>query len=350
MGLESIIPVAEGYKNGVGLGFAAKFSDPMGFDALSVDASYSPDHGLPARERAHVAVDFHHDQWTMGAKWNGADFYDLFGPTKRSREGYSGYVNYDRPLVFSPPETLDFIARVAYFGGLDALPGFQNVASPSRNLSTVDVGWTGSNLRSSPGAVDSEAGHAWSVFAHTYGAAGDVIPSVQIQYNVGFPLPLDHSSIWVRGGAVVSEGHVTSPLSNAYLGGFGNNYVDNSLNGGAQRYRSLLSMPGFDIDALSGRNLAKAMLEWSLPPIRFEAVGTPGFYMSWIRPEVFASVLATNPDDRRLRATASDLGVQFDAKLQIMHRLPMMLSFGTARGFGGAGLGKTEFMLSLQVL
>jgi hypothetical protein len=33
-----------------------------------------------------------------------------------------------------------------------------------------------------------------------------------------------------------------------------------------------------------------------------------------------------------------------------MHRQPMMLSVGIAQGYGGGGLGTTEFMLSLQVL
>ena len=38
----------------------------------------------------------------LGLNWNAGDFYDLFGPTKRSREGYSGFVGYDRPLIYSP--------------------------------------------------------------------------------------------------------------------------------------------------------------------------------------------------------------------------------------------------------
>ena len=33
-----------------------------------------------------------------------------------------------------------------------------------------------------------------------------------------------------------------------------------------------------------------------------------------------------------------------------MHRQPMMLSFGAARGHNDTGLGLTEFMVSLQVL
>ena len=347
---ESLIPVVEGYKNSVGLGATARFSDPLGFDALAIDGSYSPDHALPSKQRAHFAADFHHARWTTGVRWNGADFYDLFGPTKRSRAGYNGYVNYDRPLVFDPPEILDFSAKVAYYGGLDALPGFQNVPSPSKNLFTADLGLIGSDTRASERAVDSEAGHSWSLDAHGYGAAGDFIPSLTATFDVGFPLPLGHSSIWLRTGASVSEGSHANPLANSYLGGFGNNYVDSGGNGGAQRYRELLSMPGFDLDALKGKSLAKAMLEWCLPPVRFEAVGSPGFYLKWARPELFAAALETDPDSRSFRQHAYDVGAQLDFQLHVMHRLPMMLSVGVARGFAGGGLGRTEFLLSLQVL
>jgi hypothetical protein len=34
----------------------------------------------------------------------------------------------------------------------------------------------------------------------------------------------------------------------------------------------------------------------------------------------------------------------------VLNRLPMMLSVGYARGFGGDGQGEDEFMLSLKVL
>src|SRR4029077_10016080 len=98
-------------------------------------------------------------------------------PTKRSLAGYNGYVGYDRAFVYDPPETLDFIAKVAYFGDLDQLPGFQNVPSPSKNLFSADAGFAGLDTRDSPGAVDAETGHRWSLKAHAYGAAGEFIPS-----------------------------------------------------------------------------------------------------------------------------------------------------------------------------
>jgi hypothetical protein len=109
-------------------------------------------------------------------------------------------------------------------------------------------------------------------------------------------------------------------------------------------------MPGFDIDALPGKSLVKSMLEWCLPPIRFEALGSPGFYASWARPALFATALQTNVGDSALRYNYQDLGAQIDVQLNVMHREPMMLSAGVARGFGGGGLPTTEFMLSLQVL
>jgi hypothetical protein len=350
LSLESLIPVVEGFQNSAALGASARFGDPLSYDSLDLDASYSPDGGLSSKERPHFSADFHHTRWTVGVRWNGADFYDLFGPTKYSRAGENDYVNYNLPLIFNPPETLDFNAKVAYYADLDALPGFQNVPSPSKNLSTAEAGLASQDTRSSPGAVDAETGHSWSIAAHTYGALGEIFPSLFAQFDIGFPLPLNHSSIWLRTGAGISGGERTSPLANSYLGGFGNNYVDNEANGGAQRYRDLLSMPGFDLDALHGTSLAKAMLEWCLPPLRFEALGSPGFYASWARPEIFFSALETNPVRREFRGSAEDVGAQLDFQLQVMHRMPMMLSVGVARGFAGGGLGRTEFMLSFQVL
>jgi hypothetical protein len=348
--LDALIPMVEGYFNSVALGANARFSDPVGLDWLNVDTSYSPDESLPSWQRLHTMVTAHMPEWTAGAAWNQDDFYDLFGPTKRSLAGYNGYVSYDHFLVYDLPQTLDVQAKVAFYGDLVTLPGFQSVLSPTPTLLTAQLGLTSVDLRRSPGAVDAETGSSWSLKIHTYAATGELIPSVSATFDVGFPLPLDHSSIWLRTGAALSTGARENPLANFYLGGFGNNYVDSGENGIAQRYRQLLSMPGFEIDALQGRAVAKTMLEWCIPPLRFEALGTPGFFLSWMRPEVFATALETDYNDAAFRERAYDVGGQLDFQLHVMHRWPMMLSMGVARGFGGGGLATTEFMLSLQVL
>jgi hypothetical protein len=349
MSLDSVMPIIQGYEDSVALGANARFADPLGFDWLSLDGSYSPDNAVPSKQRLHLTADARHKDWTAGVAWNRADFYDLFGPTKRSLAGYNGYIGYDYALVLDAPRTADFVARVAYYGDLESLPGFQNVTSPSKNLLTMEGGFVASDQRRSPGAVDDEAGYRWSIKAHSYTAAGETIPSVAGTYDVGFPLPLNHSSLWLRTGAAVSAGSASDPLANFYLGAFGNNYVDVSTYGGPQRYRALLSMPGFDIDALQGKSLVKSMLEWCLPPLRFEGLGTPGLYASWARPELFATALQTNFTDSALRHNYQDVGAQIDVQLNVLHREPMMLSVGVARGFGG-GPATTELMLSLQVL
>jgi hypothetical protein len=348
--LDSLVPMVQGYLDSVAIGVNARFSDPTGLDWINVDTSYSPDNSLPSNQRLHATITAHIPEWTAGAAWNRADFYDLFGPTKRSLPGYNGYVTYDHFLTYVPPQTMDVTAKVAYYGDLVTLPGFQNVLSPTSNLFTADVGITSVDTRKSPGAVDAETGNTWSLKAHTYSAPGEFIPSIRGTFDVGFPLPLDHSSIWLRAGAALSSGARENPLSNFYLGGFGNNYVDSSVNGSVQRYRELLSMPGFEIDALQGKSVVKAMLEWCIPPVRFEALGSPGFYVSWARPALFATALETDVSNAAFRQQAYDVGGQLDFQLHVMHRWPMMLSAGVAQGFRGGGFATTEFMLSLQVL
>ena len=348
--LDSVIPIVAGYFNSVAIGAGARFSDPTGLAWINADTSYSPDQGLPSKQRLHAMVTAHIPEWTAGAAWNRDDFYDLFGPTKRSLAGYNGYVSYDHFMIYDPPQTMDVMVKAAYYGDLETLPGFQNVLSPTPTLFTTDVGLTAVDTRRSPGAVDAETGHSWSLKAHTYSAPGEFIPSIRGTFDVGFPLPLDHSSIWLRTGAAVSAGARENPLSNFYLGGFGNNYVDSGANGSVQRYRELLSMPGFEIDALQGKSVAKAMLEWCIPPLRFETLGSPGFYVSWARPELFATAVESDFSSATFRQQAYDVGGQIDLQLNVMHRWPMMLSLGVAQGFGGGGFATTEFMLSLQVL
>jgi hypothetical protein len=348
--LDSLIPMVEGYFNSVAIGANARFSDPVGFDWINVDTSYSPDDSLPSNQRLHAMVTAHIPEWTAGVAWNQDDFYDLFGPTKRSLAGYNGYLSYDHFLIYDPPQTMDFKFKVAYYGDLVTLPGFQNVLSPTSTLFTTEAALTSVDTRRSPGAVDAETGNTWSLKVHTYSAPGEFIPSISGTYDVGFPLPLDHSSIWLRTGVGFSGGARENPLSNFYLGGFGNNYVDSGANGSAQRYRELFSMPGFEIDALEGKSVAKAMLEWCIPPVRFESLGSPGFYASWARPELFATVLETDFNNAAFRQPAYDVGGQIDFQLHVAHRWPMMLSVGAAQGFAGGGFATTEFMLSLQVL
>ena len=263
---------------------------------MNLTLSYSPDdRALAVKERLHASLIYKHFLWTAGLRWNAGDFYDLFGPTKRSREGYSAFIDYEQPLVYAPPETLYLVTKLAYFGDLDALPGFQNVASPDRpaDRGARSASSTSTRARRSARSTTRPV-ILWSVLVHAYEAEGNVTPSVLGKFDVGWQLPVRALvAVAAHRCSASRPANVDDPLSNAYFGGFRNNYVDS---GEAKRYRELLSMPGFEIDALNGRSFVKGMLELNLPPIRFEKLGSPGFYGSWIRPALFTTALVTNPD------------------------------------------------------
>jgi hypothetical protein len=345
--LESVYPVIEGYKDSVGAGLHARFSDPVGLDSASVTASFSPGHDLESSERLHAEAEYRHGFWTGRAAYNDADFYDLFGPTKRSRRGYSASLAYDRPLLFEEPRLLDLSAELAFYGDLETLPDFQNVAAAFDKLATAEVALEYRHLRSSLGSVDDEKGHSWKILARANEADGEFIPGLIGRYDVGFALPLAHSSIWLRSSAGLMSGDRENPLANIYFGGFGNNWVDD---GDSKRYRDVLALPGFEINEIGGRGFAKTMLEWNLPPVRFSRVGTPGFFLTWARPALFCALLVTDPHDSDARRTVYDAGVQVDFRMEVLHRWPMTLSVGYAAGFESGSVQDHEFMLSLKVL
>jgi hypothetical protein len=184
--------------------------------------------------------------------------------------------------------------------------------------------------------VSSDADYANSTF----------YPKLYGTLDVGFALPWKHASVWVYSAAGAGDGNRDEALTSFYFGGYGNNYVDD---GSVKRYRNFDSLPGFEIGEISARNFARSVVELNTPPIRFAEVGTPGFYLGEIQPSVFAGSLWAEPGSS-LDRTYTTLGAQFDLSFTVMHRLPMTISVGYARGFASGGDSSGEFMLSLKIL
>ena len=109
------------------MGMRANFSDPLFLNRASLTASYTPDCDLPENERYHVQGEFQRYDWTLGFQVNGADFYDLVGPTKTSLKGWAVGVGYNRSLVYDLPRRLDLEADVTYYGDLDRIPDYQGI-------------------------------------------------------------------------------------------------------------------------------------------------------------------------------------------------------------------------------
>jgi len=344
---ESGYPIIEGYRDSLALGWAMKLQDPAQLHNLDISASYSPDSGLDSDQRLHFSAEYRALNWHARYWHNDADFYDLFGPTKRSRKGDTFIVGYDKALIFDEPRVLDFSADVAYYTGLDTLPGNQNV--PTLFFEDILHGQLELNYthtRKSLGAVDHEKGWRWDVVVTADHANNETIPKFRLGLDFGFALPWKHSSIWFYNSAGTANGKRLNTLTNYYFGGFGNNYVDD---GEVKRYRQFYSMPGFEIDAISARDFVKTVAEWNLPPLRFKSVGTPGLFLSWVRPAVFISTLWTDPGERFDR-TFTSLGFQLDLHFTLGHRHAMTLSAGFAAAYKGSDKQDDEIMISLKIL
>jgi len=347
VGLESMYPVLQGYKDSVGVGLRVNLSDPTLFTRLHVTASYSPDRALAAKERVHLAAGFERYDWKAFFQWNRADFYDLFGPTQTSLKGYGGGLGWHRTLVFDLPRRLDLDIDATYYGGLERLPDFQGIAANFDSTLATRVRLRYENMRHSLGHVDEEKGTAWEVLLAGDRAGGQSFPKLLGSLDQGFALPLKHSSIWLRGAAGFSPSDPDEPFANFYFGGFRNNWVDHR---DEKRYRTRYSFPGLDINETGGRNFAKATLEWNLPPLRFRRAGKPGLYLTWARPAVFVSVLGTDLEDGARRRTLANAGAQVDLRFTILSRLDMTLSAGYAIAMEEAFRPRHEGMISLKVL
>ena len=346
MKLAAIYPVVEGYRGDAALGVHAIFEDPLQFHQLMATVAYSVDGSLPVDEQLHVNLEYKTLKWRLRYWHNGADFYDLFGPTYRSRRGDAVLVGYKDALIYDPPNQLDLVADLAAYSGLDTLPMAQNVAATSKDLVSARLGLRYTGTDKSLGALDYEKGVRWSLFSTGDFASGQTFPKVYGTFDFGAPLPIKHASFWLYNAAGAGSGNRSDPLSNFYFGGFGNNYVDN---GEVKRYREYDSFPGFKIDELAGRSFVKSVAELNLPPLRFSNVGRPSLYLSSLRPAVFAGVLAIEPGAQGAR-TVETLGAQVDFNFTVALRLPMVLSLGAASGFESGRHRGDEVMLSLKVL
>ncbi|HJR60858.1 MAG TPA: LpqB family beta-propeller domain-containing protein [Vicinamibacterales bacterium] len=344
---ESIYPVVQGYKDSAAVGVRANFSDPLQLNKLNLTAAYTPGGSLDSDERLHLRADYQRFDWRARATYNDASFYDLFGPTKTGRKGYTAGIGYHRTLLYDEPRRIELETDAMFAGNLDRLPQYQNVEIDVDRLFAFEGTLKGQHLRSSLGRVDDEKGMRWSATIDGTRVAGQWFGRTHGTLDLGAPLPLPHSSIWLRSAAGVSPGSREEPFANFFFGGFGNNWVDR---GEAKRYRQYYAFPGAELNELGGRNFFKSTLEWNLPPLLFRRLGTPGLYFTWMRPAVFVGGLLTNVDHEAFRRRAVNAGGQLDFQLIALSSLDLMLSVGGAVALENGFAPRREFMVSFKVL
>lgn len=345
IGLASAYPIIEGYKDSTAFGYHANFEDPMQFAQIDVTLSFSATGEVAGGERLHADIQYKGINWRARYWHNDADFYDLFGPTKRARRGDAFLLGYEKPLIHDSPRRLTLNADVGFYTGLDTLPLNQNVQIGFNEILTGAVSLHFSNTKTSLGGVDHEKGWRWDAALSADRAAGITTTKLRGGIDFGFALPIPNSSIWFYNAGGISTGDPSTPLASYYFGGFKNNYVDDR---GVKRYRAYHTLPGFEIDEIAARSFAKSLVEWNLPPLRLKEAGAPSLYLESLRPAIFAGGLLANPGGASTHAIT--LGAQVDLNFTVAHRLPMTLSAGYASGFYEGGQRNDEFLISLKIM
>ncbi len=345
--VSSLYPVAEGYKEFPSYGLRLNFSDPVMLHRGDLTVSYCPNRLLAANERLHAAFNYRLWKMKIGATYNLADFYDLFGPTKMSRKGNSLTLGTGDYLLFDEPETMEYQIGLGTYWGLEALPQFQNIATSYDKFLSLNARINYQNTVKSLGAVDEEKGLIWQLVSHSNYVNSKLYPRFHVNVAYGTLLPINHSSIWFRGSGGYSFGERGISFSNFYFGGFGNNWVDR---GEIKRYRDEYSFPGVTINSIGGAEYLRGMVEWDLPPIRFRRFGVPSFYCNWARVALFTSGITTTFEKYADLRTVGNAGGQIDFRLVIFSSLESTLSFGYAFAAEQNQRVTREFMVSLKIL
>lgn len=347
IGFASAYPIVEGYKDFVSYGLKFNLSDPVNFHQLSLKASYTPHEIIPKNERLHLGLDYSFGPWEASAALNNADFYDLFGPTKGSRKGYSLGLRFKENIIYDVPEILDYKIYANYYGNLERLPDYQNVRASYDRFFNVGTTFSYSDMRASLGAVDHEKGYKFVLNSNNNYVITTLYPQVHADANYGFALPINHSSVWLRGSAGYSYGRREEPFANFYFGGFGNNYIDMASE---KRYREYYSFPGTELNSIGGINYGKFMIDWNLPPVRFRGMGVSSFYLNYARTSLFTSAISTDLDSHEFRRTLANIGIQVDFKFVMFYHLKMTFSAGYAAAFERNQKMTDELMFSLKIL
>jgi hypothetical protein len=351
--LDNAYPVVEGYEDALGNqavagGVRLNFSDRLGATGLEVTASYSPDQNLDEYERLHLRAVFRHWNWKLSAALNRADFYDLVGPTKVSRRGYSLALQYQGNIFYDGPRSLGYTLQAAGYGDLAIVPEFQNVAASYDKLASFSGDIAYKSLRRSLGAIDDELGATWGSGIRGNYVNGELYPRLSMDASKGFLLPLDHSSLWFRASAGTSlAGDRDEPFARFYFGGFANNWVDYR---GIKQFRNTESFPGLEINEVGGATYSKAQVEWMLPPLRFRSVGMPSAYLRWAGLSFFASGLVTDFDSESTSRTYTSAGAQVDLRLVTISHLESTFSVGYAVAKGKAVPLSNALMFSFKIM
>jgi len=346
--LTGAFPDITGYKETFALGYRLNWRDRVGLSNLNLFLGASPWSACPDKQKFHGQIQWDYWSWNFNATYNKTDFYDLFGPSKRSRAGYSVGVGRKKTYSAKAPFNWHYSFDLVHFGDLEVLPQFQNISTSVKNFQNITAEIGTSKLRRSLGGVEDEKGYKWDVTAYSYIVKGNLYPSLISEQHFGWLVPgIRNTSFWIRSSVGQAFGERSSSFSTFYFGGFRNNYVDWQA---SDQYRKILAFPGVDIDAVSAHNFIKTMCELNLKPIRLNNVGTTWLYPTYIKTSLFGTHMLLNPDHDPDRRTVFNAGAQIDLELVLFSYLKTTWSAGYARKLEAAYSPQQQWMFSVKLL
>lgn len=348
MFLANAWPDVAAYKSTVAAGYRFLMRDPLMISQMNLFLATSPWSPYEDKQKIHAHLDWRYWNWTLSARWNRADFYDFFGPTKRSRAGYSIGLSHERNYALREPFRYGYQWGITHYGDLEVLPQYQNIESPIRDFQAAMAGFRMSKLRRTLGGVEHEKGYDWNVSATAYYAGGSFYPSFLSNQSVGLLVPgIRNTSLWIRNSVGQSFGDRESALSYFYLGGFRNNYVDWRE---PRQYRTSFAFPGADIDGIAAYNFVRTMGELNLRPLRTRNIGATWIYPTYIYTSLFGTHLATDPGRQDGSRNVFNAGIQTDIEVVMFSYMKTTWSFGYARMFEPGERPQGQWMLSLKLL
>ena len=163
---------------------------------------------------------------------------------------------------------------------------------------------------------------------------GEITPQVRGTLDFGFPLPLPHSSIWLRSAAGVRQRRPQQHRREFLLRRLRQQLCRQTSRSSA--IASTTRCPASRSTRSAGSNFVREMVEWNLPPFVFESVGTPGFHLTLaaagdLRRRRCGRTPATRRSARTTRASAARSTCSFS----VLHWYDMTLSVGYAVGLPG---------------
>ena len=348
MRLANAYPDLAGFKKTVAVGYRLNWRDPLGLSDIDLFLAASPWSSYDNKQKIHAQLQWKFWNWSLKANYNPTHFYDLFGPTRRSRAGYTLGIAHERQYTLKSPFKWNYDFGIYHYGDLEVLPDYQNVTSPIRSMQAATASIGVSKLRKTLGGVEDECGYTWNLITTSYLALGKFYPSVVSNQDFGVMVPfVKNTSFWIRNSVGQSFGDRESSLASFYFGGFRNNYLDWQP---SEHYRKTLAFPGAQIDEIPAYNYVKTMAEINLRPIRLRDVGTSWLYPTFIKSSLFGTHIMTNFDRPEEISHIFNLGAQVDIQLVLFSYLKTTWSAGYARRFNPDATGTDGLMFSLKLL